>query len=57
MAIPAMQRMMTEGVLCGVATADNDPEIMAMVKQLTLRGGIQPRVISSNGRYGQLKEW
>ena len=57
MAIPAMQRMLTEGVLCGVATADNDPEIIAMVNQLALQGNIHPRVISRKGRLEQLKVW
>ncbi len=57
MAFPAMQRMISEGVLCGVATADNDPEVVEMVKQLTVRENIHFQVISHKGRCEQLKEW
>ncbi len=55
MAVPALMRLLREGVLCGVATADTDAEAMHMVRASC--GDVPYTVISRKGHKGQLRDW
>ena len=55
MAVPALMRLVSEGVLCGVATADTDAEAMHMVRASC--GDVPYTVITPKGHKGQLRDW
>ncbi len=56
-AIPVAQRMMQEGVLSGIATADKDPETVAIFKTLAAQLKTGYRKITRNGCADQLLSW
>ena len=55
MAVPAMMRLMRDGLLCGVAIADTDAEAMHMVR--TSCGDVPCTTITRKGHKQQLREW
>jgi methionyl-tRNA formyltransferase len=65
MAVPALMRLMREGVLCGVATGDTDAEAMHMVRASCQGGersagsgeGVPYTVIGRKGHKQQIRDW
>jgi len=55
MAMPAMQRLINEGLLCAVATADTDLEAMHVVGAMC--GNVPYTTIGCNGHKQQLLDW
>jgi methionyl-tRNA formyltransferase len=57
MAMPTMQRLVGEGVLCGVATADTDMEVMQLFGMVCRERQISHIVLSGKGYRAQMREW
>jgi methionyl-tRNA formyltransferase len=56
-AMPALQRLATEGVLCGIATADKDAGIVTIYKQLAAGYNVPYLKITRKNYTAQLEEW
>lgn len=57
MAIPAMHRMATDGVLCSIASADTDPEVLVIVSMEAAKLNIPYCKISKSGYSAQIAAW
>jgi methionyl-tRNA formyltransferase len=57
MAIPALQSMIAADVLCTVATAENDKEVVQLFSDIAARHDLPFNVISKNNCVDELAEW
>ena len=57
MAMPSMMRLINEGLLCGVATAETDAEAMHMCKTACAEKGVTYTSISKTSHKQQLRDW
>jgi methionyl-tRNA formyltransferase len=57
MALPALSRLNRDGVICGIATADKDREVMSIFKQRAKEITVPYRCITHNGFATQLEQW
>jgi methionyl-tRNA formyltransferase len=57
MALPALQHMHREGVLCSIATADNDAEIVSLFKDKAKELSSPYYTINAKSYKEQLKQW
>src|SRR6185312_6792685 len=57
MAMPALVRMATEGVLCSIATADKDIEVVTLFKEKAHACKVPYYKITRENYVGQLQQW